>query len=240
MVTFSRSKQVVLEAQRRVRWLCRVRGAGRRRGGCRRRLGSRPAGRRSSLQAAGRGRRAGQPATRGPPAPECTLCRPRSATTKVHRLAGSDQLCWTPSSSSGFPRHRPWPPSRYLPVSLPSASGPHATTARSKASAMGSRSLSGVRSSMLYRDRSATNGVQPRSSAVRAGFRDLPGGPVGDTDVQHLSGTYQIIEGAHHLDDGRPRLTSVHPQQVDVFGAPGSAGWPRPTAPGSSGGCRPS
>src|SRR5689334_19194110 len=90
---------------------------------------------------------------------------PAILTTRSTVSSGPDQLCWKiPSAASS--RSRPWPPPRYLPVSLPSASGPHATTARSKASAMGTRSLSGVRSSMLYRDCRATNGVQPRSSAV--------------------------------------------------------------------------
>lgn len=61
------------------------------------------------------------------------------------------------------------------------------------------------------------------------GFCDLPGGPVGDTDIQHLSGTDQIIEGTHHLDDWRPCLAGVHPQQVDVFGAHAAqAGLDRP------------
>ena len=52
----------------------------------------------------------------------------------------------------------------------------------------------------------------------RVGLRHPPGRSIGDSDVEHLALTHQVVERSHRFFGGRELIPDVHPVQIDVVG----------------------
>jgi hypothetical protein len=71
-----------------------------------------------------------------------------------------------------------------------------------RASAIGSRSPSGVRSSSEYSSCSAVMGAQPRKWAIVWGLCGDPGRDVEQADVADLAGGHEVVERAERSSIG--------------------------------------
>jgi len=91
-------------------------------------------------------------------------------------------------------------------------------TPRPSSLAMGISSPSTVRSSSEYWIWSPTKSAQPRNLRDQLRLGHLPRRRVGDTQVAHLAGVHEIVEGRHRLLDGGVHVPAVQPIEIDVVG----------------------